>query len=105
MDYVYIWEFEINEACREQFLHSYGPDGEWVALFRQAPGYVGTTLMSDTEHPLRFLTLDRWRSREAQQEFAADYRDEYACIDSQCEAFTVREACVGHFWAPAAAAL
>lgn len=105
MDYVYVWEFELNEALREQFLRSYGPDGEWVALFRQAQGYVGTTLMSDAEHPLRFLTMDRWLSRDAQQEFAARFRDEYTRIDRQCEAFTVREACIGHFWVPAAAAL
>ena len=96
--HVYVWEFEIEARCRAEFLRHYGPDGTWVQLFRQAPGYLGTLLLQDQQSPERYLTIDRWASSEAHDRFVRRSGDEYRRIDRLCEPLTVSERSVGAYW-------
>jgi heme-degrading monooxygenase HmoA len=92
-----VWEFEVAANRRPEFVRCYGPEGDWVALFRRAPGYVDTRLLADRASPTRFLTLDRWRSPEDYEAFKARFREEYESLDRKCEGLTVREANLGSF--------
>lgn len=65
MTYVYIWDFEVAPGCVPEFERIYGPEGEWVALFRKAEGYRSTRLLWDHERATRYLTIDEWDSSEA----------------------------------------
>ena len=97
MAYTYIWEYRVRADREPDFRREYGPDGAWVKLFRQAPGYVSTQLYRDRDDPLRFLTVDTWESEAAHQEFRRRFADAFATLDAACEALTLRETPLGHF--------
>src|SRR5215472_16354783 len=35
--FVALWEFEVKPGCDERFATVYGPEGDWVQLFRSHP--------------------------------------------------------------------
>lgn len=92
-----LWEFQVKPDSISAFEEIYGPDGDWAQLFRQRSEYLGTELLRDLNHPGRYLTLDRWTSREAFQHFKQDHHAAYDALDKQCESLTEREALVGEF--------
>jgi heme-degrading monooxygenase HmoA len=97
--YVYIWQYEVRPDAEDRFRQTYGQDGAWVALFRRAPGYVGTDLLQDRQRPRRYLTIDRWDSVESHAGFRARFAAEFAALDRECAALTVREIQLGEFHA------
>jgi len=98
--YATLWEFAVAPAKRAQFETHYGPDGTWARLFRRANGYLGSELLQDRSDPLRYLTIDRWESREAWQAFRREHGTEYERLDREFEGLTTREAPLGEY-APA----
>ena len=70
-----LFQYDVRDDA--EFERVYGPEGEWAAFFRGAPGYVGTELLKDVEIPGRYLVIDRWDSREAYNAFVTEHRDEY----------------------------
>jgi hypothetical protein len=101
--FVYIWEFDVVPERKVEFLRYYGPDGDWVALFRRSADYIDTMLLDDEEQPNRFVTVDRWASRESHDAFRSRFANEYDALDRICEALTRREANLGTFVRHAAA--
>jgi quinol monooxygenase YgiN len=102
--FCYVWEYEVAPEKAEAFVAAYGPDGPWVRLFRRDPAYLGTELGRDADDPRRFLTIDRWTTREACLAFRERVRGEFDAIDAECERLTVRERAIGDFELVAAAA-
>ena len=92
-----IWEYEVREGCEAAFEALYGGDGEWVALFREHAGYVGTELLRDTGQPYRFVTIDRWSSAEAYATFLTAAKPRYEQIDARGDALTSAERSLGRF--------
>jgi heme-degrading monooxygenase HmoA len=45
--FVTLWEFEVKPGSEELFEQAYGPEGEWVRLFRRAEPYRGTRLLRE----------------------------------------------------------
>jgi quinol monooxygenase YgiN len=97
MPYVFMWEFEVRPEHEAAFREAYGPDGAWVALFRQAPGFVSTDLYRDRDRPLRFLTVDTWESEAAHDAFRRRFGDAYAQLDAAGARLTRRETPLGRF--------
>ncbi|MGH9751090.1 MAG: antibiotic biosynthesis monooxygenase family protein [Candidatus Polarisedimenticolia bacterium] len=95
--YVLVWEFRPRRGREAEFEAAYGPEGEWVRLFRTVEGYLGTELHRDTADSRRYLTIDRWSSRSAYESFRAAHREAYEAIDRRCVAFTEKETPVGSF--------
>lgn len=95
--FVSLWEFRVPAAADAEFRGYYGPEGEWARLFRRTPGYVGTTLYCDGQHPGRYVTLDRWESEPAFREFRERFAAEYAVLDRRCETLTTEERYLGAF--------
>lgn len=93
--YVIIWEFQTGPGYEDPFERAYGPQGEWAALFRRGEGYQGTELLRDMNNPRRYMTIDRWQSREAYEAFQRQWSDEYQALDQQCAALTEHEALAG----------
>jgi len=93
--YVAIWEFRARLGQEAAFERAYGPEGEWVKLFRSGEGYLGTELLRSGEGT--YLTVDRWVSREAYEAFRDGNRPEYDMIDRQCESFTEHETLLGTY--------
>jgi heme-degrading monooxygenase HmoA len=90
-----LWEFEVKSGCEELFEQAYGPEGEWVRLFRRDARYHGTRLLRDVGRERVYATLDMWESREAYEEFREKYAAEYAEIDQKCEGLTIKEESLG----------
>ena len=95
--YATVWEFRIRGDRRAEFERHYGPEGTWVALFRKADGYVGTQLLHDRSEPLRYLTIDRWKSLEDYRAFRERFAEPYASLDRSCEDLTTRETALGEY--------
>ena len=86
-----LWQFETNQEQADAFSAAYGPEGAWVAFFRQAEGYRGTELFRRVQSPPCFLTIDRWETRAAYERFRREQATAYAALDAACEALTSRE--------------
>ena len=94
--YACIWEFSVLPSRVDEFERHYGPAGTWVRLFRRSKGFVETLLLRDSDDPLRYVTIDRWRSAEHYSEFQSQYKREYEELDARCEALTTQERSLGN---------
>ncbi|HBG20681.1 MAG TPA: hypothetical protein DDY32_15790 [Desulfobulbaceae bacterium] len=95
--YTLIWRFRVRPDCLADYLACYGPDGDWVRLFRRSPGFCETLLLKDLTVPDWYLTIDRWRSEAAYGEFRREFALEYRQLDRQCEGLTLAEEFLGAF--------
>lgn len=99
MRYVSMWEFEVRAERVADFLAHYGPSGSWAALFRRAPGYLGTYLLIDRANANRFVTIDQWQTEAHFLTFKERFSSEYASLDRACEGLTTHEANLGSYHA------
>lgn len=95
--YLAVWEFQVRAECGPEFEKIYGPVGRWAELFRLSSEFLGTELVRDLKVAGRYLTFDRWTSREALHKFKQQFAAEYAALDRQCERLTEAEALIGEF--------
>jgi heme-degrading monooxygenase HmoA len=95
--YMIVWTFRPRPGRAADFEREYGPAGSWAALFRDAPGYLGTDLLRAANGSDQYLTVDRWESSAAYEAFLVARRTEYEAMDHACEALTVSEERVGDF--------
>ncbi len=92
-----LWQFQVKPESVTAFEEIYGPDGAWAQLFRQSPDYMGTELLRELDHPGRYVTLDRWTSRDSLGRFKKDHQSAYTALDKQCETLTEKETFLGDF--------
>ena len=92
-----VWTFVVKPEAVEPFTRAYGASGDWARLFARYPGFLGTSLARDVANPLRFATIDAWRSLPDRERMLEDARDEYARLDAAFGSFTVSEMEVGVF--------
>ena len=95
--YVCLWEYVVPPEHVAEFQMAYGSDGDWVRLFRRDSGHISTELLRDRERPDRFVTMDRWASREAWDTFRSSFSAEYEALDARCAGWTVHERELGRF--------
>jgi heme-degrading monooxygenase HmoA len=95
--FTYLWEFRVAPSAQAQFEFEYGPRGSWVALFREALGYIETILLRDNADPLRYVTVDRWENEDAHNAFRSAHHKEYLEIDRRCQGYTTSEREMGEF--------
>src|SRR5215831_8970970 len=58
-----VWEFIVEPQHVDEFKREYGPQGSWVKLSRQAPGYLQTLLLRNSTDSCRFVLIDRGKLR------------------------------------------
>lgn len=85
------WDFLPAEGHLPEFLAAYGSDGDWVRLFRQGEGYLGTELLPMPGLPGWYRCLDRWRREEDYAAFRRTHAVEYKALDRACERLTRAE--------------
>ena len=95
--YVSLWEFHVRPGVEQEFERVYGPEGDWVQLFRQGQGYIHTQFFRDANDSQRYLTVDIWASEPAYQKFRDEHAEEYRAIDQRCQDLTDKETCLGDF--------
>lgn len=89
--YQIIWEYQISSDSKSEFERAYAPDGAWAELFRLSSDYVSTELFADIQKPCHYLTIDRWKSRLAYEEFLKMHREQYKILDERCANLTLQE--------------
>ncbi|MDP3739182.1 MAG: hypothetical protein Q8R02_17460 [Hyphomonadaceae bacterium] len=92
-----IWKYRVAAQSKAAFEAAYGPEGPWVELFSESPDYDGTELLRSEDGV--YLTIDRWISADAYDNFVTLHRADYADIDEECEPLTESEELVGRFLA------
>jgi heme-degrading monooxygenase HmoA len=92
-----MWSYEVAVEHRDAFRVLYGSEGPWVELFRQAPGYLDTQLLVDLDEIGRFVTIDRWESKEAFARFRSEFAEGFEFLDGRGETLTSREVLLGEF--------
>jgi heme-degrading monooxygenase HmoA len=95
--FVYVWQYEVPAESVVEFENAYGPDGVWGRFFSRDTGYLGTELLRDASNPRRFVTIDRWISKEDRDRFRREFAAEYDAIDDACSHLTSSEAHLGDF--------
>jgi len=98
--YCYVWEFTVAPTEAADFEGAYGDAGPWVELFRRDAAFLGTDLLRDLERPGRYLTIDRWTSRDACLAFRESWRAEFEALDAECERLTESERALGEYETP-----
>lgn len=94
---VIVWRFHVHEPHREAFEHAYGSEGDWAACFERQKGYLSTQLLHDQHKSSRYLTIDRWESRESFEAFQKSHAVEYETLDQRFAALTMDEVSIGIF--------
>jgi heme-degrading monooxygenase HmoA len=94
---VIVWEYMARKDRVEEFEAMYRPDGPWVELFRNSPGFVSTTLMRDVRDPHRFVIADRWMSEESYEAFKREFAAEYRAMSERGERLHRAEHLIGRF--------
>jgi quinol monooxygenase YgiN len=92
-----VWEFAVREDKVAAFEEFYSATGSWATLFQESSGFLGTTLLRDTQSPGRYLTIDRWDSAASQRLMRERFAKEYGAVDRDCEALTETEREIGVF--------
>ena len=100
MSYVRIWRFEAARGREQEFVTAYGPEGDWVQLFRRSPGYRSTELVRPVPTERVFLVTDRWASRQDWDNFLAAHREAYAALDLRFSALCASETELDEYEAP-----
>jgi heme-degrading monooxygenase HmoA len=91
-----LWQYQVRPGAESAFEALYGAQGDWVALFRAHPGYLGTELLRG-EAGGEYLSIDRWASQADYDAFLAGDRSRYAEIDARGDALTVSERRIGRY--------
>jgi heme-degrading monooxygenase HmoA len=95
--FVIVWEYAVKPDRRDDFESFYRPDGPWTRLFRQAPGFVSTTLMKDLRNPRRYVVADRWTNEKLYDEFKRAYAQPYDDLSARGQRMIDRESELGRF--------
>jgi len=93
--YVIVWEYQVKAGYLEDFEKIYGAGGAWADLFQRENGYLGTELLHDPQNPQGYITIDRWVSSEAYDNFLVRCQEEYEILDAKCNELTERETLLG----------
>ena len=93
--YIIIWEYQVKPEQQAEFEKIYAANGAWAELFKKGTGYLGTELLYKADQPLRFLTIDRWVSKQAYETFLTHRASEYKFLNAQCEGLTEQESLLG----------
>lgn len=95
--FVILWEFEVKSGSESAFERVYGPQGDWVRLFRCDPHYQMTRLLKDTSRPGIYCTMDFWDSEVAYEKFKSTQRQAYQALDQATQGLTLCERYLGSF--------
>lgn len=93
--YIIIWEYQVKPERVADFETIYGEHGAWTDLFERGIGYLGTEFLADPNNQHRYMTIDRWFSAQAYNNFLIRYQAEYEILDAECNQLTKSEILLG----------
>ena len=101
---VNIWEFYIKPQSEREFEIFNGPNGEWAEFFKGSPEFSGTNYLKSMESILkneemarRYLTQDRWKSREGFDQYVRNNRERFNKLSEKNERLFLEKNYIGFF--------
>ena len=95
--YVRIWELQVRTGQEAEFERVYGPEGDWVQLFRKSKAFLRTEFLRDLETDGRYFAVDYFSSQSGFQSFLKQHREEYDALDRRGETLCASEQRLGSF--------
>jgi len=92
-----VWKFRPPPGREAEFAEAYSASGEWARLFRNAPGFQGTSLFGPAETGGWWMTIDRWDSVANFEAFTEVFGEQYRALDAELEGVAGEEQFVGAF--------
>ena len=92
-----VWEFTVRQDKIPDFDKAYAAAGDWAELVRRSAGFLGTTLLRDSDNPRRYLTIDRWGDAASHATMRERFAKEYEALDRACAGLTETERQIGFF--------
>ena len=83
---MHVREIDLRPATghEEAFAAAYGPAGDWVSLYRAAPGFVDLRLLSHPRQRGWWRSVERWKSAAARSAFHAANAADCARVEASC---------------------
>ena len=86
-----VWQYDVRADQSAEFEAAYRGDGAWAELFGQGSGFMGVELYTSLDTPGRYLTVDKFESLDAWEEFLLGHRAAYDELDARMEGLTFDE--------------
>lgn len=96
--YIRIWEFQARPGMENEFERIYGPEGDWVRLFRKSKAFLRTEVYCDVETKGHYVTIDYFASRGEFQALLKEFREAYDALDRLGETICASESRIGNFY-------
>ena len=96
-EFIYIWKYHVKKQEVLAFEKGYGSSGEWVELFNESDGYIGTELIKSTLSNDQYFTIDYWNSIESRNAFKKNNEEIFNELDSRFDSLTLKEEHLGDF--------
>jgi len=93
--FIIIWEYQAKTERLAEFEKIYGADGAWFELFKIDREYLGTEFLRAAATPHCYITIDRWSSETAYENFIQSHDTEYKTLDARCAGLTTSETLIG----------
>lgn len=93
--YLILWQYTVDLSLADLFERTYGPQGEWAALFQRAEGYLGTSVFRNVGGDPTYVVVDRWMSASAYDAFRSARESEYRTLDERSRGLWAREVRLG----------
>jgi len=90
-----IWQYRVPLAYTHLFERTYGPAGDWAALFARISGYRGTELLKIDDERNAYLSIDRWDDEAAYRTAMQCLEWDRAMLDDKCDDMTSEETWLG----------
>ena len=95
--YYILWEYAVDPGRLSEFETLYGPEGDWIKLFRKSDQYLGTELLKRAGVKNTYHTIDKWTSKDAYEYFLSRVQTEYHDLDKKGEDLTLSEQKIGTY--------
>ena len=96
--------FYIKAESERKFELLNGPSGAWSKFFTRSSDFCGTnylksleSVLKDEEQARRYLTMDRWRSKEGFDSYVAEHQDRFDELSGMNEELALAKNHFGFF--------
>ncbi len=93
--YIVLTEFIARENKAAEFEDYFGSAGKRAETLRNGEGFMSTELLKDKEVKLRYVTMDRWVSKDAYDDFGIEFENENSDLAKAGEEFSSKQVLIG----------
>lgn len=95
--FIVLNEFHVKEEHIPAFETEFGSAGTRSETLQKGEGFMSTELMKDGANKRRFITIDRWISKDAYEDFQIEFENESAEVAKLGENMLEKQQLIGAF--------